>query len=211
MASVWVATTFFLLVYNAFLNAKGLTNITLPYNIESIGLDAFSGCDGLTDIYYSGTKEQWEQIPVEKGNDSFYAVTIHCSDGDIVPEDGGNTYEIIIHLGTLDPETGYYAMSFDETGTTVISVPSDELMDLYLDDEKLVHDSGYTLDLGSTASLSITIPHHVTSVSTQLPPSSERVDRPTGFCVECRRILPSDLRTLSFYRTDMWASPIPTR
>ena len=70
-----------------FLNCTGLTSITIPDSVTSIGRSAFFGCAALTDVHYSGTKEQWQAIESQNGrNDSLSSATIHCTDGDIVPE-----------------------------------------------------------------------------------------------------------------------------
>lgn len=45
-----------------FWNCENLTSITISDNVKYIGHYAFFGCFGLTDIYYEGTKEQWNSI-----------------------------------------------------------------------------------------------------------------------------------------------------
>ena len=51
-----------------------LTNLTISENVTGINKAAFSGCDSLTDIYYEGTKEQWESIFKGSLNDK---ITVH--------------------------------------------------------------------------------------------------------------------------------------
>ncbi len=61
-----------------------LTSITIPASVVTIGDYTFSNCRNLTDINFSGTKEQWEAI--EKGsswNSNTGEYVIHCTDGDI--------------------------------------------------------------------------------------------------------------------------------
>ena len=41
--------------------------IVIPDSVTSIGWDAFRGCTGLTNIYYTGTEAEWKAI--EKGID----------------------------------------------------------------------------------------------------------------------------------------------
>ena len=39
-----------------------LTNITIPDGVTSIGSYAFSYCNSLETIYYTGSEEQWNEI-----------------------------------------------------------------------------------------------------------------------------------------------------
>ena len=73
-------TTFGILRY-----CTGIKTITIGANVTGIPARAFEGCSGLTDIYYQGTKAQWNAI--DKGanwNLNTGSYTIHCTDGDIV-------------------------------------------------------------------------------------------------------------------------------
>lgn len=61
---------------SAFRSAKNqeLKRVFLPESLKEIGSDIFEGCDALTDIYFQGSKEQWEKI--EKKTDlSGYRIT----------------------------------------------------------------------------------------------------------------------------------------
>ena len=60
--------------------------ITIPETVTKIGSYAFERCSSLTDIYFTGTKEQWHAITVGDHNDCLYTVPIHCTDGDILPQ-----------------------------------------------------------------------------------------------------------------------------
>ena len=61
-----------------FLECKSLQNITIPAGVTSISRNAFSGCEALTDIYFKGSKEQWEAININSyGNDVLSTATIH--------------------------------------------------------------------------------------------------------------------------------------
>ena len=65
----------------AFLWCQSLKDITIPKSIKSIGENAFTGTNSLREVYYGGTKAQWE-----KNINAYITLlddaTIHCSDGD---------------------------------------------------------------------------------------------------------------------------------
>ena len=70
---------------NAFRGCSSLKSITIPERVTSIGEYAFYACDGLIDVTYHSTMERWEKISIESNNYYLLNATIHCTDGDIVP------------------------------------------------------------------------------------------------------------------------------
>lgn len=70
---------------SAFRECTSLTRMTIPQSVLSIGSSAFSGCGSLKDVNYSGTKNAWNVITISSENGPLSAATIHCTDGDIVP------------------------------------------------------------------------------------------------------------------------------
>lgn len=69
---------------SAFLYCSSLTSITIPNSVTSIGDEAFDYCfPSLTDVYYTGTEEQWNAIMIDCSLPT--SATIHCTDGDIKP------------------------------------------------------------------------------------------------------------------------------
>ncbi len=84
----------------AFSDCNGLTSITIPDSVTSIGAKAFSGTNltnitipasvaeisenafdstQLTDIYYSGTEKEWKNINILNGNEPLFQATLHCA------------------------------------------------------------------------------------------------------------------------------------
>ena len=78
-----------------FENCTGLTNVLIPDSVTSVDYEAFYRCTSLKDVYYSGTKEQWDRISIGSGNDCLKNATIRY--GAIVIDTGkiGNlNYEL---------------------------------------------------------------------------------------------------------------------
>ena len=53
----------------AFQGEAQLEEIIIPSTITSIGKNAFSGCTGITKVTFHGTKEEWEKIYIQDGNE----------------------------------------------------------------------------------------------------------------------------------------------
>ena len=51
----------------AFGACKNLKRITIPRCVRNIRRNVFAGCVSLEDIYYEGTKEEWEKVEIYTG------------------------------------------------------------------------------------------------------------------------------------------------
>lgn len=66
-----------------------LTNIVLPKTLNTIESSAFDGCDNLSNIYFAGTEESWNDVYISEYNNdaiknakvSFYSATQPSKDG----------------------------------------------------------------------------------------------------------------------------------
>lgn len=99
---------------NAF-SGTDITSIKIPVSVEEIGRRAFNNCNDLTDVFYDGSKEQWEEISISSGNTALEDAIIHyATDSFVVDEPGlyclnvtgekGTTISLPISLlGCSDP------------------------------------------------------------------------------------------------------------
>lgn len=73
----------------AFALCSGLTSVSIPESVCWIGGGAFGGCENLTDVWYAGTEEQWNEISIDWGNDALWNAEIHFNDAVTVSLIGG--------------------------------------------------------------------------------------------------------------------------
>ncbi|MBO4716857.1 MAG: leucine-rich repeat domain-containing protein, partial [Spirochaetales bacterium] len=68
----------------AFESCNTLESIIIPGSVSDIGYAAFIDCSSLTEITFTGTKEQWNTMTRHDiWNRSVPATSVHCSDGDV--------------------------------------------------------------------------------------------------------------------------------
>ena len=63
---------------NTFGYCSNLETITIPVGVTLIYQGAFEGCLSLTDVFYSGTENQWSKINIMGFNNGLTSATIHC-------------------------------------------------------------------------------------------------------------------------------------
>ncbi len=60
-----------------FMNLTELETVTIPENVTIIGYAAFARCQNISDVYFGGTEEQWNQILISQSNDYLKSADIH--------------------------------------------------------------------------------------------------------------------------------------
>ena len=70
---------------HAFWDCKSLTSVTIPNSVTRIGDYAFYRCTSLEDVYYLGTKAEWNSIYIKDDNDRLINATLHFID-DVNPQ-----------------------------------------------------------------------------------------------------------------------------
>lgn len=91
---------------NVFSACGNLSSVTIHKGVVSIGARAFNECVKLTDVYYEGTKSEWEGIAIGDGNDCLLNATLHCE-----YEDNSSKYDEGYEAGKLDGYSEGYTAS----------------------------------------------------------------------------------------------------
>ena len=61
----------------AFYENLGMYEITIPVSLQTVGYNAFEYCWDVRDIWYHGSKEEWNSIIFDNGNDIFKNTPLH--------------------------------------------------------------------------------------------------------------------------------------
>ena len=70
----------------AFQNCRSLKSVTIPASLTDFGSYMFSNCSNLTTVEFKGSKSKWNELNKDR-SDVFKgsgATTVKCSDGEVV-------------------------------------------------------------------------------------------------------------------------------
>lgn len=90
-----------------------VTKLYIPISVTSIGEGMFSPLSALTDVYYEGTKEQWNEVQIAS------QTTVKTEDGWLIPA----FYSAEVHFNASSPET---AFDFEEYASYFYASPEEE-------------------------------------------------------------------------------------
>jgi len=127
LTSVIIPSSVINIAQSAFYGCSGLTSVTIPNSVTAISYDAFTGCTALTDIYYMGSKDQWDSISINSGNDYLLNSIIHYNStgpDDPSPTPGSNSARVEF-LRVYDSATRSVAFGSDEVSPYSMSATAD--------------------------------------------------------------------------------------
>ena len=70
---------------SAFNSCDSLTSVSIPASVVSVGRRSFTGCKALKDVYYGGSKAQWNEITFGEENEPLLSATIHYDSAESFP------------------------------------------------------------------------------------------------------------------------------
>lgn len=59
---------------------EDLAAVHLPASLTAIGENAFGDCNVLKDVWFAGTKAQWDALQIAEGNNALQAAVLHTAD-----------------------------------------------------------------------------------------------------------------------------------
>ncbi len=129
---------------------EAITSIALPNTIEEIGRQAFNNCTALTDVYYDGTEDEWnENVTVASGNTAFLNATMHFKMPPVEDEEeyteptlvvesvianvGDDTVDVVISIANNPGISSLkFDVAFDDTLLTLTAVTFDTAFGSYV-------------------------------------------------------------------------------
>lgn len=122
LTSITIPNSITKIGYGVFRACSKLESITIPNSITSIESSAFWNCDNLTNIYYTGTETQWNEINIDDYNDSLKNATIHykrdipLTTATITTEKVGEAYTFNVEPTKTYEDCYVCAAIYDENG-----------------------------------------------------------------------------------------------
>ena len=102
----------------AFQDCNKLVSITIGNSVTSVSSSAFYNCIALTDVYYTGTEEEWAAVSIESDNDPLTTATLYYY-SETQPTTDGTFWHYVDGVPTAWPahEHNYSAVTVSPTCT----------------------------------------------------------------------------------------------
>lgn len=94
LKTVTIPDTVYNIGNSAFELCYNLESVVIPRSMKNIGSYVFDGCDKLSDIYYSGTEEEWNNISIDNYNYELKKATIHYNHAAVKEVNGSVYYQV---------------------------------------------------------------------------------------------------------------------
>ena len=91
---------------------SGLTSIIIPVSVTTVEDCVFMECYNITDVYYIGSEDQWNDIFIDYGNDALFNAELHYNS-----DENLKTYPLVVNTNNFGTASANY--SFAEAGTRI--------------------------------------------------------------------------------------------
>ena len=190
----------------AFHMCQELAGINIPVGVRSIGAEAFECCP-IDNVYYGGTKEQWQKISIGESNEPLKKATVHFADESRVSV---NPYTV--KDGKIVYKNGKTEVMADSIVRIASSrfIGKNDIVSIILPDGiKAIGDNAFALCNNLT---SVAIPNSVTEVGSAafngcqrlkdivLPEGIEKINSKTfNKCLSLTKInIPKSVKSISY-------------
>ncbi len=115
--------------YSAFMRCTSLKSITIPQSVKTFGNNVFYNCNAITDVYYTGTAEQWKNLNISAVSTAkihYNATTLN----EIDLQKNGNILNIGIKVRNIPENASLYVAICDKYGK-IIELLKPEILNEY--------------------------------------------------------------------------------
>ena len=106
----------------AFRNATVIEKITIPATVKSIGKDVFSGCTGIKNVVFAGTKTQWSKVNIAEGNDALLKAIFAYTDTSDIEDAKALAENLVVIGGKASTDETVIVIKAENEETKTISI-----------------------------------------------------------------------------------------
>ncbi len=104
---------------SAFKGVTVIEKLTAPLTIKSIEKDAFSGCTGIKNVVFDGTKTEWMEVEIAEGNEDLLRAAFTYTDTSDVDEAKKVKESLLVEEATAELQENIIVITAKETAKTV--------------------------------------------------------------------------------------------